>query len=101
MAEAGLAIERTALAWRRTAASACVVTVLLIRHAIESGRSPGGAVALTVAVAMSSVALVGWRRNAELRRGATQVRAAPMMTTVSVLIATAMAALMLVSPPLC
>lgn len=85
-ADPGLAAERTALAWRRTAVSAMVVAALFLNHAATGGWRPGVIAPLGAAVTMAAVAGVCLLRNRDLRAGRHgHGRAAVTVTTVAVL----------------
>ncbi|NNH69272.1 DUF202 domain-containing protein [Nocardia uniformis] len=90
-ADTGLAAERTALAWRRTAASACVVAALLGHHVLMSGyetrahdESPwalltSALIPLAAAVMLLGISVLSWRRNRVLRGGDRRAAAAPVV----------------------
>lgn len=67
--DAGLAAERTALAWRRTAVSAMVVAALLLNHAATSGWRAAAVAPIGAAVTMAAVAGMCFVRNTGLRHG--------------------------------
>lgn len=109
-ADTGLAAERTALAWRRTAASACVVSALLGHHVLVSGRAAFGddgstwyrvtsALALlAAAVMLLGVSILGWQRNRALRRGdrrAAEVSVVCLATAVAAVAAIALLSVLL------
>ncbi|MGK8500546.1 DUF202 domain-containing protein [Nocardia asiatica] len=64
-----LAAERTALAWRRTAAAAMVVGTLLLHQALESGWRTAAVAPIGAAIAMAALAGACYLRNRGLRRG--------------------------------
>lgn len=109
-ADTGLAAERTALAWRRTAASACVVSALLGHHVLVSGRAAFGGdgpawfqvtsalVLWATAVMLLGVSVLGWQRNRVLRRG--DCRAAGATVACVALVVAAVAVIALLSVPL-
>ena len=69
-ADAGLAAERTRLAWRRTTLSAAVVALLAVHQAVAGGRSPVHLVALAaVAACLLAVLALAHRRITALARG--------------------------------
>ncbi|MFE3257944.1 DUF202 domain-containing protein [Nocardia sp. NPDC059091] len=89
----GLAAERTALAWRRTAASACAVAALLAHYALVVHRIPDAVAALVAASLGLALSIAAWRRNHLLRKGfrrpATVV--IPIVAVASALVAAAFA----------
>ncbi|MFE3057944.1 DUF202 domain-containing protein [Nocardia sp. NPDC059239] len=68
----GLATERTALAWRRTAISAIANAALFTKVAAEGGIGwrPTGLLPLSAAVVMMLVAAIAMARSRSLHRGA-------------------------------
>ncbi|MGW0246270.1 DUF202 domain-containing protein [Nocardia goodfellowii] len=64
--DAGLQAERTALAWRRTAASATVVALLLAYLSTRLGSARAGTISCAGA-ALTTLALVSFRRDRQLR----------------------------------
>ncbi|MFE3258850.1 DUF202 domain-containing protein [Nocardia sp. NPDC059229] len=68
----GLATERTALAWRRTAISAIASAALFTKVAAEGGIDwrPTGLLPLSAAVVMMLVAAIAMARSRSLHRGA-------------------------------
>jgi uncharacterized membrane protein YidH (DUF202 family) len=69
MSPAGLAAERTALAWRRTAIAAMVVAVLLLDHAVTSGLRAAAVAPIGAAVTLTAVAGMCYLRNRSLHEG--------------------------------
>ncbi|MFC8526910.1 DUF202 domain-containing protein [Nocardia sp. NPDC057227] len=67
--DTGLAIERTVLAWRRTAIGAAALALLLANAALHRGWAPAAVVPCAAAVAMGVLAVAGFRRGRDLRRG--------------------------------
>ncbi|MEV0245978.1 DUF202 domain-containing protein [Nocardia sp. NPDC050712] len=67
--DVGLAVERTALAWRRTAVSAMVCCALFLNHALTSGWRPAQAAPLGSGAAMAALAVLCYVRNRALREG--------------------------------
>ncbi|WP_431969475.1 DUF202 domain-containing protein [Nocardia sp. bgisy134] len=67
--DAGLAAERTALAWRRTAISAMVVAALCIDHVVSSGWRAAAIAPAVAALTMIAVAVAGYLRSRWLRHG--------------------------------
>lgn len=63
-----LAMERTALAWRRTALGAAACAVLLAHAATVDGR-PTWSIPLAAATVALLLAVVGWARGRALDRG--------------------------------
>ncbi|WP_054814289.1 DUF202 domain-containing protein [Nocardia arizonensis] len=68
-ADVGLATERTALAWRRTAIGSMGVALLLLHHAAVRGGSEARITPLAAAITMIAVGLLCFERNRTLRRG--------------------------------
>ncbi|MFI6571230.1 DUF202 domain-containing protein [Nocardia fluminea] len=107
--DTGLAVERTALAWRRTAASACVVSVMLGHHVLTSSRVAlahdvavwrqlsSALVPLGAAAMLLGVSVLGRRRNRALRGGDRRA-AGKSVALVSVAVVV-VAVVMLVSAP--
>ncbi|PXX64022.1 uncharacterized protein DUF202 [Nocardia tenerifensis] len=69
MSRAGLAAERTALAWRRTAVAAMLTGALFLNHAVSSGWRPALIAPIVAAVAMAALAVMGYLRNRDLHKG--------------------------------
>ncbi|NEW39229.1 DUF202 domain-containing protein [Nocardia cyriacigeorgica] len=69
MTAAGLAAERTALAWRRTALAATVVTMLFLNAAVSDGWRLTALAPLAAALATAILAVVGTMRSHGLRHG--------------------------------
>lgn len=67
--DTGLAIERTVLAWRRTAIAAAGVALLLGTAALHRGWAPAAVVPCAAAVVMGVLAIAGFRRARDLRHG--------------------------------
>ncbi|MCP2316942.1 protein of unknown function (DUF202) [Nocardia amikacinitolerans] len=67
--DVGLAAERTALAWRRTAISAMVVAALCVDHALSSGWRDAAIAPAAAALTMVAVAVTGYLRSRWLRHG--------------------------------
>ncbi|MET8774865.1 DUF202 domain-containing protein [Nocardia sp. NPDC050713] len=67
--DVGLAAERTALAWRRTAISAMVVAALCIDHVVGSGWRDAAIAPAVAALTMCAVAVTGYLRSRWLRHG--------------------------------
>ncbi|GAB2637101.1 DUF202 domain-containing protein [Nocardia goodfellowii] len=65
----GLAAERTALAWRRTAVSAMVCAALFLNHAVGSSWRPAQLAPLGAAVTMGALAVLCYVRNRTLQEG--------------------------------
>lgn len=69
MNRAGLAAERTALAWRRTAVAAMITGALFLNHGVTSGWRPAAIAPVGAAVAMAALAAVSYLRNRSLHEG--------------------------------
>jgi uncharacterized membrane protein YidH (DUF202 family) len=69
MSPVGLAAERTALAWRRTAIAAMVVAALLLDHAATNQWRPATIGPTAAALAMAVLAGVCFSRNRTLHQG--------------------------------
>jgi uncharacterized membrane protein YidH (DUF202 family) len=69
MSPEGLAAERTALAWRRTAIAAMVGAMLLLNHAATSGWRAAAVVPIGAAVTLTVLAGVCYLRNRSLHEG--------------------------------
>ncbi|MFE9788178.1 DUF202 domain-containing protein [Nocardia salmonicida] len=63
-----LALERTALAWRRTSLGAAACALLLVHEATTDGR-PTWVLPLAAAAVALLLAVVGWSRGRALDRG--------------------------------
>ncbi|MFC9896088.1 DUF202 domain-containing protein [Nocardia sp. NPDC127579] len=91
----GLAAERTALAWRRTAVSAMVCAALFLNHAVGSAWRPAEFAPLAAAATLTAVAVLCYSRNHALREGKPgHAGAAIAVTTVAVIAVTAVAAIL-------
>lgn len=64
----GLQAERTVLAWRRTAATAGTVTLLLVHHGTERTGPLAALVPASSALALIVIAVAAWRRGRTLIR---------------------------------
>ncbi|MFI9407392.1 DUF202 domain-containing protein [Nocardia sp. NPDC052316] len=69
MSRVGLAAERTALAWRRTAVAAMITGALLLNHAVSSGWRPAMTAPIGAAIAMAALAGMSYLRNRSLHQG--------------------------------
>ena len=69
MSRGGLATERTALAWRRTAIAATFIGVLFLNRAVVSGWGLAAIVPVGAALTMSALAGLCYLRNRVLRHG--------------------------------
>lgn len=69
MSSQGLAAERTALAWRRTAIAAMVVAALFANHAATTGWRATAIAPIGAAVTMAAVAALCISRNRALHHG--------------------------------
>lgn len=69
MSPKGLAAERTALAWRRTAIAAMVVAALFVNHAVTSGWRAAGVAPIGATIMMAAVAALCFSRNRTLHQG--------------------------------
>ncbi|WP_107658371.1 DUF202 domain-containing protein [Nocardia suismassiliense] len=69
MSRAGLAAERTALAWRRTAVAAMITGALFLNHAVTSGWRPAMIAPIGAAIAMAALAGLSFLRNRSLHQG--------------------------------
>ncbi|WP_405177441.1 DUF202 domain-containing protein [Nocardia sp. NBC_01377] len=91
--DVGLAAERTALAWRRTAISAMVIAVLFLNHAAINGWRAFGTAPLAAAGTMIALALLGFFRSRNLRAGRHDIEnGAIVMATVAVVVVAGIAA---------
>ncbi|MBF6097201.1 DUF202 domain-containing protein [Nocardia cyriacigeorgica] len=92
MTRSGLAAERTALAWRRSALGATAVTMLLLNVAVVDGWRATSIAPLAAALTMAVLAVVGTLRSHDLRHGrnrhgALAVRLAMASTALTALVA--------------
>ncbi|QIS05209.1 DUF202 domain-containing protein [Nocardia brasiliensis] len=69
MSRAGLAAERTALAWRRTAVAAMITGALFLNHAVANQWRPAVVAPIGAALAMVVLAGTCYFRNRSLRLG--------------------------------
>ncbi|MEV6554781.1 DUF202 domain-containing protein [Nocardia sp. NPDC051756] len=69
MSRAGLAAERTALAWRRTAVASMITGALFLNHAVTSGWRPALIAPIGAAIAMAALAGLSYLRNRSLHEG--------------------------------
>jgi uncharacterized membrane protein YidH (DUF202 family) len=94
----GLAGERTALAWQRSALSLALVGALTLRAAVESGVN---APILVAAVALLFIGAVPWAhglrsyREARYQTGVGRRRRAPIVLMTAVTLAAALVALLI------
>ncbi|MGW4846555.1 DUF202 domain-containing protein [Nocardia brasiliensis] len=100
MSRAGLAAERTALAWRRTAVAAMFTGALFLNHALTSGWRTAMLAPIGAALTLTALACAGFARNRSLRsghygHGRTVVAVA---TTVVVAVAVLAAVITLIDP---
>ncbi len=82
--DAGLAVERTALAWRRTAAASCTAAALLAHHAFVVHHPLVVGTGFAATVLLLVVTVLGWRRNRLLRRGSRSPAAGYIPATAAV-----------------
>lgn len=91
-ADTGLARERTALSWRRTAVSAMGTSALFINHAVHNGWRHAAAAPLIAALMLGVLAIGSYRRNYTLHRGEVgDSRRAVVETTVVIALVCAVA----------
>ncbi|MFE7801161.1 DUF202 domain-containing protein [Nocardia sp. NPDC057440] len=69
MSSASLAVERTALAWRRTAIAAMVIAALFLNHAATNGWRAAAIAPLGAAITLAVLAGVCYSRNRSLHEG--------------------------------
>ncbi|MFE3289595.1 DUF202 domain-containing protein [Rhodococcus sp. NPDC059234] len=74
----GLQVERTSLAWRRTAMSAMVTAVLLVNQVVQRGSSEAAIPGLLAASMMLGFAGIGHHRARRLREGRTTANSRPV-----------------------
>ncbi|WP_194814632.1 DUF202 domain-containing protein [Nocardia sp. XZ_19_385] len=91
----GLAAERTALAWRRTAVSAMICAALFLNHAVGSSWRPAQFAPLAAAVTMGALAALCYVRNRTLHEGRHGHARAAVATTALAVVAVACVALTL------
>ncbi|WP_433732981.1 DUF202 domain-containing protein [Nocardia sp. CA-129566] len=96
----GLAAERTALSWRRTATSAMAIAALLLNHAVTSGWRPTAVAAIGAAITMAALAGLCFSRNRTLHEGRFgHGRGAVAATTVAVLVVAVIVAVIASTEP--
>lgn len=66
MSRAGLAAERTALAWRRTAVASMITGALFLNHAVTNGWRPALIAPIGAAIVMAALAGLSYLRNRSL-----------------------------------
>ncbi|WP_228002837.1 DUF202 domain-containing protein [Nocardia australiensis] len=91
MSPAGLAAERTALAWRRTAIGVMVVAALFLNYAAMNGWQAATIAPVGAAAALTALAGVCYRRNRSLRDGRFEHGSRAVTATVLVIVAVACA----------
>ncbi|MGW5573779.1 DUF202 domain-containing protein [Nocardia thailandica] len=69
MSASTLAVERTALAWRRTALGAAACALLFTDQVLREGWGPLAVVSLCALVTALLLAALGWWRGHQLRHG--------------------------------
>ncbi|MBH0775372.1 DUF202 domain-containing protein [Nocardia bovistercoris] len=93
-ADTGLAAQRTALSWRRTAIGAVAVGLLFLQHAVVLDTRAAVLTPLVAAVTMIALGLLCFVRNRRLRRDRRGARSALIATTAAAVVVVAgMAAL--------
>lgn len=97
MDDSGLAGERTALAWMRTALSALAAAAILARLTIHD-LGPGAFVALGIAVVLTACIFVDIRHSGSPSRRGPERRAMALCLVVATMIVTEFAALVAGSP---
>ncbi|WP_157121296.1 DUF202 domain-containing protein [Nocardia miyunensis] len=68
-ADTGMARERTALSWRRTAIASMATAALFVNHAVVSGWRHSVAAPLAAAVMLVVLAAMSYQRSRALHRG--------------------------------
>lgn len=74
----GLQVERTSLAWRRTALSALAAAALFVNQVVRRGWSAAALPWLLAASMMLGLAVIGHLRARRLREGATTANSHPV-----------------------
>ncbi|MGW4365082.1 DUF202 domain-containing protein [Nocardia takedensis] len=99
-ADLGMATQRTALAWRRTAIGAMAIALLFLHHAAVSGWRAAGVAPVVCAVAMVALAALCFARNRTLhRRRYGHGAAAVTLTAATVVLVACVAALLQIADP--
>lgn len=88
-ADTGLAAQRTALSWRRTAIGAMAVGLLFLQHAVVVDTRAAVLTPLVAAVTMIALGLLCFLRNRHLRRDRRGARPALLATTAAAVVAVA------------
>ncbi|MFC9786906.1 DUF202 domain-containing protein [Rhodococcus sp. NPDC127528] len=88
----GLQVERTSLAWRRTALSAMVTAVLLVNQVVQRGSTAATIPGLLAASMMLGLAGIGHLRARRLRAGRTTSNSRPVSAGAGAVVLGALAA---------
>jgi uncharacterized membrane protein YidH (DUF202 family) len=100
-ADTGMARERTALSWRRTAIASMATAALFVNHAIVSGWRQSAVAPLVAALMLIVLAAVSFQRSRALRQrelGRSR-REVPLTAAVVVLVCVMALVISLGGPP--
>ncbi|MVU77224.1 DUF202 domain-containing protein [Nocardia sp. ET3-3] len=86
------AVERTALAWRRTAVACMGTAALFLNHAVSNGWRGASAAPVVAALTLTALAFIAMRRNQILLHGQIRDSALPIAAVTLMVVGVALVA---------